>query len=278
MTQLSRRQLLAAVGVAGVGTGVVGAGLARATARDPPYTRYTYAAPGDTDNRRLRVAWYETYNDQFVESTNASGEPDRTTVLDPAAEPTYVTDPGPVIQVAGALPGDSGQLVVGLEADEVDTDNDGVDVWLRLSLNGDLENGVNEPESLATGEDDPLGPTSGDGIPTGTGELGEAIQMQIWKDGGFGGVNACNGGSPDLNETVLADGSLADVAATSDLADGARVVDCLAQGQSRCISLTWEIPRDAGNQLQGDSVDFDIEFVGQSCGGSDPFATTGGSA
>jgi hypothetical protein len=274
MNQLTRRQLLAAVGVAGVGTGLAGAGLARATARDPPYTRYTYAQAGDTDERRLRVAWYETYNGQFVDSTDGTGDPD--TVLDPAAEPTYVNDPGPVIQVAGALPGDSGQLVVGLEADEVDTDNEGVDVWLRLSLNADLENGVNEPESLAAGEDDPLGPASGDDTGTGTGELGEAVQVRLWKDGGFGGVNACNGGSPDINETVLANDSLAGVAATSDLADGARIVDCLAQGATRCVSLTWEIPRDAGNQLQGDSVDFDIEFVGQSCGGSDPFAANGG--
>jgi hypothetical protein len=269
MTQFTRRQLLAAVGVAGVGTGLAGAGLARATSRDPPYTRYTYAAEGDTDERRLRVAWYETYNDTFVEST--SGETNRTTVFDPAAEPTYVNDPGPVITVPNALPGDSGVVVVGLEAQPVETDDEGVDIWLRVRLSENAENGVNEPESLAAGEDDPIGSGSGD---ADSGELGDAVGLQVWKDGGFGGVGACNG-ERALTETGLADDSLVAVAAGS-LGGGERVVDCLAQGSARCVSFAWALPSETGNEIQGDGVAFDIEFLGQSCGGENPFAADGG--
>jgi hypothetical protein len=274
--QLTRRQLLAAVGGAGVGTGIAAAGLARADAWSPPYTQYTYAAPGDTDDRRLRVAWYETYNGAFLESTNASGESNETAVFDPATEPTYVNDPGPVIGISDALPGDSGVLVVGLEADEVDTDNERVDVWLRVTLSGNTENGVNEPESLAAGEDDPLGPSSGDddpNRPAGTGELAETLGIRVWKDGGFGGMGACNGQKAPT-ETGLVDASLLTVATTDDLADGELVVEGLAQGNARCVSFAWDIPAEIGNHIQGDGVSFVLEFVGQSPDAGNPFTTT----
>lgn len=273
MTHLTRRQLLAAAGVAGVGTGLAGAGLARATARDPPYTRYTYAAPGDTDERRLRVAWYETYTTDgtrtFVESTNSSGETDRTAVFDPASEPTYVNDPGPVVSLPNALPGDSGTLVVGLEAQPVDIDDEGVDVWLQVGLTENAENGVNEPESLEPGEDDPLGQGSGD---ADSGELADAVQVRLWKDGGF--MTGCDG-EKAVSETGFANDSLAAVSSTDPLADGELVVECLQQGNARCVGFRWEIPEDVGNQIQGDGVSFDLRFHGQSCGAENPF--TGGS-
>jgi hypothetical protein len=274
MTHLTRRQLLAAAGVAGVGTGLAGAGLARATARDPPYTRYTYAAPGDTDERRLRVAWYETYTTDgttgFVESTNSSGETDRSTVFDPATEPTYVNDPGPAISLPNALPGDSGVLVVGLEAQHVETDDEGVDVWLRAGLTENAENGVNEPESLESAEDDPPGPEGGD---ANSGELAEALAVRVWKDGGF--MTGCDGDYDSLSEVSLANDSLAAVSSTDPLADGELVVECLPQGSARCVGFRWEIPDGVGNQIQGDSVGFDLRFHGQSCGAENPF--TGGS-
>jgi hypothetical protein len=276
--QLTRRQLLAAAGVAGVGTGLAGAGLARATARDPPYTRYTYAAPGDTGERRLRVAWYERYNGAFVGSTNGSGVSDGTAVFDPATDPTYVDDPGPVIAVSNALPGDSGVLVVGLAAEAVEDDDEGVDVWLRVALASNAENGVNEPESLAPGEDDPIGPSSGDDDPArplGTGELADTVRLQAWRDGGVGGVGACNGQRAPT-ETALADGSLAAVATTGSLADGELLLECLPQGGARCVSFAWEIPRETANHVQGDGVSFELEFVGQSCGAGDPFAAAEG--
>jgi hypothetical protein len=282
MTQLTRRQLLAAAGAAGVGTGLAGAGLARATARDPPYTRYTYAAPGDTDERRLRVAWYETYTTDgtrtFVESTNSSGETDRTAVFDPASDPTYVNDPGPVVSLPNALPGDSGVLVVGLEAQPVDTDDEGVDIWLQIATTENAENGVNEPESLAAGEDDPIGPGSGD---ADSGELADALDVRVWKDGGF--MTGCDGAYDPLSETSLANDSLAAVSATGPLADGELVVECLPQGSARCVGFRWELPEGMGNHIQGDSVSFDLRFHGHPCESENPYDTptpteTGGSA
>ncbi len=273
MTHFTRRQLLAAAGVASVGTGLAGAGLARATARDPPYTRYTYAAPGDTDERRLRVAWYETYTTDgtpFAESTNSSGETNQTTVFDPESEPTYVNDPGPVVSLPNALPGDSGTLVVGLEAQPVETDDEGVDVWLQVGLTGNAENGVNEPESLTAGEDDPLGPGSGD---ASSGELADALDVRVWKDGGF--MTGCDGDYDSSFETSLANDSLAAVSSTDPLADGELVVECLSQGSARCVGFRWELPEATGNHIQGDGVSFDLRFHGQSCGAENPF--TGGS-
>ena len=274
MTHLTRRQLLAAAGVAGVGTGLAGAGLARANARDPPYTRYTYAASGDTDERRLRVAWYETYTTDgtttFVESTDSSGETDRTTIFDPGTEPTYVNDPRPVVSLQNVLPGDSGTLAVGLEAQPVDTDDEGVDVWLQVATTANAENGVNEPESLAADEDDPLGPTSGD---AGSGELADEVEIRVWKDGGF--MTGCDGQYDALSETSLANGSLAAVSSVDPLADGELVVECLPQGSARCVGFRWEFPAETGNHTQGDGVSFDLRFHGRSCGAENPF--TGGS-
>ncbi|QSG08001.1 hypothetical protein [Halapricum desulfuricans] len=62
-----------------------------------------------------------------------------------------------------------------------------------------------------------------------------------------------------------------------DDADGQCVLNSLDPGQTRCIALSWVLPESiATNVAQGDSVTFDLAFVGVSIGTDSP--CTGGSA
>ena len=261
--ELTRRGVLAGLAATGLGSlalGSVGA------ARRPPYTRVTYASAhdGDNDDRRVRVAWYETYNGSFLEATNGSTETDATLVLDPAEPPAYELEAtGPVIRLENVLPGDSGTLVVGLLAEELAEVADPVEVWFRPTLGSNGENGVTEPELHDPTEDDP-----GDG--SSPGELADALQVTVWLDDGE--LGACDGALTPMFEGPLpgGDGTLADVVAA--LGDGRLVTGCLPQGSHRCLGLAWSLPWEVGNAAQTDTVTFDLAFVGQDCGLGNPFA------
>lgn len=272
----TRRRLLRSVGAAGFVTAGAGLGLRTLDGRRPPYTRYTYAATQDTGDRRVRVAWYETYNGEFQEAQNGSSETNATLVLDADADPAYVEEAsGPAITLSNLLPGDSGTLVVGLLAEEITESDGGVDVWLRATLTEDCENGVNEPESLATGEDDPMGETDcAEEAGIGTGELGDALEVALWRDDGLAGVGACDG-RLGVGETPFVEGPLSTVTTGTDLATGRRVGGCLDQGATQCIGFAWELPAVSPNDLQSDSVAFDLSFVGVPCDSGNPFEDGG---
>lgn len=272
VTPVTRRRVLAGVGSLGFAAAAAGGGLPARPGRSPPYTRYTFAATGDdTDDGRLRVAWYERYNGALVETQGDTTGANASTVLDPATPPTYVAEaPGPVVTVGNVLPGDSGLLAVGLLAERVEGATD-VDVWLRASLDGNCENRVTEPESKDPAETDPLGPPSCPDEPgLGTGELAGAVRAAAWLDAGLAGVGACDG-ALGPGETPLASGSLGDVLRAPALADGTRLAACLAPGDHRCLGLSWDLPADAGNDVQGDSLSFSLEFAGVPCDSTNPF-------
>lgn len=272
MTQhrLTRRQVLAGLGGASV---VAGVGVGRA-ARRPAYSRYTYA---QSDGGVLRVAWYETYDDgsgtSFQESQAGTGEDNATRVLDPATAPAYVDDaPGPAITLSDVVPGDSGVLVVGVEVEQVPEGQSGVDVWLRIgSFDADgagwvpvteAENGIVEPEAVA-----------GDATPD-DGELDEELRVDLWRDGGVGGVVSPCDGRRGLAPLLVDGASLAAVTAASGpdaYGTGARLYECLTAGQSRCLALAWEIPATVGDRIQSDGVQFDVAFGATPCGDSNPW-------
>lgn len=257
MNNLTRRGVLTALGGVGLAA-VAGTGLAGAS--HPPFSRYTLAQASDGTGS-LRVAWYERYNGETVESTG-NGTAPATETLDPTTDPTYVDDaPGAVVSLGNVLPGDSGTLVVGLEAIDAD-----LDVWFRPRLTVDAENGQNEPESLDEGVDS-----------SGEGELGSATDVLCWLDNSvvFG---ACNG-RPDLFEPRVQhpDGTKAQgtfVSVADALEDGVRLPfdggdgcpDALPAGGNRCVGLRWELPESVGNTVQSDSLEFAMEFVAVSCG------------
>lgn len=255
--QFTRRQLLA-----GIGGGTLAAGgIAAARPADPTFTRYTYAAP-DTDDRRLRVAWYERYNGAFLEHQNGTEAVTLTDALDPAMDPEYVVEAnGPVVSLSNVVPGDSGTLVVGLEVvDEAGAE--ALDVYVRAALTENAENRVNGPE-LAAGDD----PDSGEG------ELGATTEVVLWRDDVPGG--SCDGQFQPMagfGETAIAEGSMKAAFAGELANDGELAIDCLSVGSTRCLSLSWQVPLEVGNVVQTDSIGFDVAFAGVACGGENPFS------
>ncbi|MFW5964131.1 MAG: hypothetical protein ACOCQM_04635 [Natronomonas sp.] len=254
--QFTRRQLLA-----GIGGGTLAAGgIAAARPADPTFTRYTYAAP-DTDDNRLRVAWYERYNGAFLEHHNGTDEVALVDALDPGTTPEYVLEAsGPVVSLSNVVPGDSGVLVVGLEVVD-DESAEPLDIYVRAVVTEDAENGVNEPE-LVAGDD----PDSDDG------ELGAAREVVLWRDDVPGG--SCDGEFQPMAgfaETAIAEGSMASAFAGTLGTEGELAVDCLSVGSVRCVSLSWQVPPETDNRTQTDSVGFDLTFAGVPCGSESPF-------
>lgn len=267
--QLTRRELLAGIGLGTLGVGGITLGRGR-----PRFTYYTYASDGDLDDRRVRVAWYERYNGVFQETQNGTTGPGFDQTLDPDTAPayveeaTFVTDAnGPVLRIGNVLPGDEGSLVVGLEVvDDGDFIAETVDVWLRAVLTDDSEQTINGPESVA-----------GDTSAT-DGELDDEVFVELWRDGAP--LGSCNGRkdfTEQLEGSIVARSPMSVAFGTgSDVsdADGERVFSSVSPGQSRCIALAWEFPEaTATNRSQGDGVAFDLVFAAAPAGGASPFTT-----
>ncbi|MFT4921221.1 MAG: hypothetical protein ACI8XM_000417 [Haloarculaceae archaeon] len=265
---LSRRRVLAGLGAAG--SLALGAGFYTAVTRARPYTKYTYAQTDETGGSRLRVAWYESYNGQFLEAQTDSTETNATRVLETETAPEYVPEAtGPVVSVGNVMPGDTGTLVVGLQVESIAEGEEGLEVWFRPTLTDDLENGVNEPERRDPDEDD-----TGDGLSRG--ELGRAMESNVWRDSGLvGGVGACDG-ARGAGETPFESGSL--VETFEALREGVQIAPCLGEGERRCFGFEWSLPVEPNNAVQTDSVAFDLVFVGVSCESPNPFASDGGTA
>lgn len=253
----NRRTVLAGLGTAGALT--FGSGLI--TARSPPYTTYTYAQT-EVENLALSVAWAETYNGEFLTATAGATEDNVTVVTDPDRPPFYVADaPGPIVSLGNVLPGDSGSVLIGLLAETVPETEAGIDVWFRPVLRANLENEVAEPELEAPGEDD-----TGSG--TSEGELADALRVMFYVDDGL--VSGCDGRYGLLDTALTETTSLREAFGALD-AGVATTDDCLEAGQHRCLGFDWELPATVGNQVQTDSVSFDLEFVGVGCGTGNPW-------
>lgn len=266
--QLTRRKLLAGIGAGALG--LWGLSLVEAS---PEFHYYTYAADGDVDDRRVRVAWYERYNGAFKESHDGTTDPGFDAALDPDTTPTYIEEAtyvtdvaGPVLSIGDALPGDEGTFVVGLEVvDDGDFVAEQLDIWLQARLTADDENGVTGPEQAA-------GDTT-----TTDGELDDQVVVELWRDGAP--LGSCNG-KKDFLETLegpivarspvsVAFGPGSDVGDS----DGQRIIQSLDPGQSRCVALSWSFPQStATNAAQGDSVTFDLSFAGVPVGAASPFS------
>ena len=266
---VTRRQLLA-----GIGTGTLLGGLA--LGRQPPPFRYTYAAPADdTDDSILRVAWYETYNGHFLENQGGTDDSineslDPTQQPEPVAEAsTVITQSGPVLGLSNVLPGDAGTLVVGLEVAQSEI-GEPVDVWFQGTITADAENGRNEAEAAA-----------GDAT-TAVGELDDEATVELWMDESpLGSCDGLRNFDETLRRPLIARAPFATAFGPNSTAGsetGMKLYDsCLDPGTLRCVALSWELPADASNQVQGDSFVFDFAFAAGPCGGESPF-TVGGSA
>lgn len=268
--QLTRRELLGAIGLGTLGVGGFALGRDR-----PQYTYYTYAAHGDVDDHRLRIAWYERYNGQFRESHGGTADEGFDATLDPDTEPAYLAEAsfvvdaaGPVVTVGNVLPGDRGTLVVGLEAaDDGDFIPEPLDVWLQAAVTGDEERGVNGPEAAA-------------GDTAATGELDDELRVELWRDGSP--LGSCDGEqdfiedfeAPLVPQAPLSVAFAGSAPAGSDT--GLLAIEGLQPGESRCVALAWTFPEaTATNRSQGDSVAFDVRFGGVGTGTPSPFGGEG---
>ncbi len=234
---ISRRQLLASVGVAGF----AGLGVRRTTVTGAPpaYTDYTYARTDD-GGPRLRVAWYSTYNGRVVNTTpttTVEGLEERSFERsEPVPTERYVDEydtgtHGPLVAVSNALPGDSGTIAIGLIAEEMDA---------RVRL-----------------------------VPTVSGALSDVVDLAFWYDTGLLGIGGCAGADavpadPDLELTLAAFASTYGADGLG-LRHGAR--DCLTEGARLCLGVAWRIDESVSNEWQGRGLEFDLAVTARQCGG-----------
>jgi predicted ribosomally synthesized peptide with SipW-like signal peptide len=80
-------------------------------------------------------------------------------------------------------------------------------------------------------------------------------------------------GSGGPGENVIFRGTLSDL--ENELTDPATMLDgnqeggCFAPGATHCFGLAWWVPIDVGNEIQGDSVSFDLAFLTEQCRNND---------
>lgn len=218
------------LGTAAVGAAASVAGLAALSDDTVAYQSSTTVGDGPS----VRVDWRETYNGAVVESGDETADE-------------------PVLNVGNAQPGDSGSLAFRVEP----ASDEDARVTFALALTGNRENGRNEPEVKA-GDDTP-----------DRGELADALEVAVWYDTGTLGISGFGGcdGDRDAAEATLVDGSLAD--ADDALADGVALGgDCLAADSGVCVGVSWALPAATGNRIQGDSVETDLSFTVEQCGGT----------
>ncbi len=193
-----------------------------------------------------------------------------------------------LIEVTDAKPGDSGQTIFSLHVADLD-----VYAWLFAANYETAENGITDPEAAAANEDQFVNATGGierkdpdPNAPGDTVELADAIQVRIWYD------ENCDQTSQDT-ETAIFEGSLAEAMAvlTQTNANGVPGVpldgdrstaydpivdgtvddgidpdrECFGALTTTCVGFEWQLPVEAGNAVQSDSVAFDIGFYTEQC-------------
>jgi len=260
---LSRRKALLGLGTVGVAGAGAGVGTSALFSDEESFTNNSIQA-GTLDLRVDYATSRSSLNDQN-QSGFVNGDP---------ASYSYT--------LADAKPGDSGGLVFCPKI----IDNPGY-LWVG-STDGPTsnENGYEEPEPSSNSElddDDVLNALSEPGEPSGSGELENAINVDVYavdttsgtsiSDFIYEGEVNCdpgeneNLGSGVTRSTVYEDISLA--ALGSYLESGLPIPqDESAYPASEdssdqagpCICIEWTLPAEVGNAVQGDSYEVDFEF------------------
>jgi predicted ribosomally synthesized peptide with SipW-like signal peptide len=250
--ELSRRKALgglATIGLAGAGAGL---GTSAYFSDEESFTNNELTA-GELD----LIVDYWTSVDQGAATGDTGSTTGSNTINGNPAVAQY--------QIADVKPGDSGFLVFCPKV----VDNPS---WLWVGSDGvtDYENGQTEPEM----EVDDSGGDPGEG----NGELSEAIQVTVSYceyvgDEGGDRTDPENYEGRELNNPD--DYTLADLGAElengfpidgDDSTEGVQpypASDDVGDQAGPCLCVEWEVPTDVGNEIQTDSVEFDIEFVSQ---------------
>jgi predicted ribosomally synthesized peptide with SipW-like signal peptide len=269
---LSRRKILAGIG-GGVGIGtVLGGGATWALLQDQETFQNNQLVVGELD---LKVTWQQTVDGDPVNAfpdsdDNGERDPIRTRqeiatdaglpIDSPSVETTFrnqfadVPDDieAPVIDLQDVKPGRGGEITFGLHL----FDNDGK-VVMSGNLLENAENSISEPEGDAEAGDsnqdgffDPVdSPITGTGLPQADpiinpneGELADAIQAEIVDSQG----NTLNQGT--LRTTLFA------------LSECGSSLGILENSTTHEVTLRWNLPETVGDEIQTDSVTFDLSF------------------
>jgi predicted ribosomally synthesized peptide with SipW-like signal peptide len=213
----------------------------------------------------------------FLDNTRTGAYPNVGTADDPEQGPVACADgeatpqadgaTRPVIELTDVKPGDFGEVTF----DFVLCDNPGY-VWVNGALRSADENGLTEPEADDPDED------------AGVVELLDVVQAAIWvDDGGDGpggnedGNNYQNGGEEPLVVGSLRDvlglgsadvGTALNAALNGDIPaeqGGGTGRNCFSAETPHSLVVAWWVPVDHGNEIQGDSVTFDLRLYAEQC-------------
>jgi predicted ribosomally synthesized peptide with SipW-like signal peptide len=299
--ELTRRQILlstSAVGIAGAGAGLGTSALFS----DEETLENNQLVAGELD---MKVGWEEHYfrdqaaarkyahredgelvidnKEKFMDATLLEQVPDKGVraelgegTADPCEVLADVPDDlkKPVIELEDVKPGDFGEVTFHFAL----CNNPGF-VWINGGLVDESENGQTEPEAG--------NPDEGPGV-----ELTDEIQVTIWYDDGDNLLE-----DPEMivtdrefdpptssrvtvsgSDRIVADDSLRDTLSQLATGNGLQLdgrpgtasagLDCFTDAPTlHSIGFQWEVPVETGNEIQSDSVSFDLGFYVEQCRG-----------
>jgi predicted ribosomally synthesized peptide with SipW-like signal peptide len=256
----TRRKVLAGIGAVGLASAGAGLGTTAFFSDSESFEGNSLTA-GTLD---LLVGYYSYWDQGSAGSGQVSGTQDGS-----GAVSGELTD---------VKPGDSGLLVF---CPRIETNP--AYMWLCGEVTASSENGYTEPEPDTEADGDVNDP----GVSDGAGELADAIEVtvsycdlddDVGDDGGFEPGDVAD-------STAVWSGSFADLVAAIGNGvpldgDGATPGDggfmapgdqaCFdgtgdAEVDNPCLCIDWEVPAEVGNEIQSDSMAFDLNFYAEQC-------------
>ncbi|WP_435318960.1 hypothetical protein [Haloarchaeobius sp. TZWSO28] len=189
----------------------------------------------------------------------------------------------PLIDLTDVKPGDFGEVTFSMHL----FNNPGY-LWLTGRLLSAAENGITEPEADDPDEEETESrPASGDSS-TDEVELLDEVRVALWHDDGNNVftdpevvVHRKPVDGPDSEENIslapaealITQGTLREVLQQLSQGHGlpldsdpsTQERDCFPNSTTRFIALAWWLPVDHANEIQGDSVTFDLGFYTEQC-------------
>ena len=282
---LSRRSVLAGIG--GVGLASAGAGLGTsAFLNDRETFENSTITAGTLD---LLVDYYSYWNQGMAGTGQVQGTQDGSGTISG--------------ELGDVKPGDNGLLAF---CPRIETNP--AYLWLCGEITANSENGYTEPEPETVNNSTMAGDFNDPGVMDGAGELAESIEVTVsYCDldddiADEGDEDDANDGFDPSDVTSVAEvwtGTFADLMTAIrngvPLDGGASVpgdggfhapggqscfVGSASEMDNPCLCLEWHVPTEVGNEIQGDSLSFDLEFHAEQCRNNDgthnPCAGDGG--
>ncbi len=248
---LTRRKALLGLGGIGAGAALGGAGT-MAFLNDPESVQDNMITAGELD---LKLDWAWFYQGREFEADYQSLDDDD-------------NFDGPMIQLTDVKPGDFGCGVI-----SVHVHDNPAHVWFRLSNAEDKENGQNEPELDAEQNDDGTGELD-DNIHWIAAPLGCIPKRVTTKEDSMQALGGQNEEPVDLSQWTTDENEASTTGRRYCFSKGtlAEALDELGGGVNlgrhdknhTCFyGFCWKVPRDVGNEIQSDSISFDLDFYAE---------------